>query len=70
MITARIVLLTIAAGASLAATAPAFADHWDDDDGYGHLRAAEARMSQAQTQLQRIIEAAPLAITLRDARWD
>ena len=31
-------------------------------------RAAEARMSQAQTQLQRIIEAAPLAITLRDAR--
>ena len=31
-------------------------------------RAAEARMSQAQAQLQRIIEAAPLAITLRDAR--
>lgn len=31
-------------------------------------REAEARMSQAQTQLQRIIEAAPLAITLRDAR--
>ena len=31
-------------------------------------RQAEARMSQAQAQLQRIIEAAPLAITLRDAR--
>ena len=31
-------------------------------------RDAEARMSQAQSQLQRIIEAAPLAITLRDAR--
>ena len=31
-------------------------------------REAEARMSQAQAQLQRIIEAAPLAITLRDAR--
>jgi len=31
-------------------------------------REAEARVSQAQTQLQRIIEAAPLAITLRDAR--
>ncbi|HEY4068614.1 MAG TPA: PAS domain-containing protein [Burkholderiaceae bacterium] len=31
-------------------------------------REAEARMSQAQVQLQRIIEAAPLAITLRDAR--
>ena len=31
-------------------------------------RDAEARMSQAQAQLQRIIEAAPLAITLRDAR--
>jgi len=31
-------------------------------------REAEARMSQAQSQLQRIIEAAPLAITLRDAR--
>ena len=30
-------------------------------------REAEARMSQAQAQLQRIIEAAPLAITLRDA---
>ena len=30
-------------------------------------RQAEARMSQAQAQLQRIIEAAPLAITLRDA---
>ena len=30
-------------------------------------REAEARMSQAQSQLQRIIEAAPLAITLRDA---
>ena len=31
-------------------------------------REAEARMSAAQAQLQRIIEAAPLAITLRDAR--
>ncbi len=31
-------------------------------------RQAEARMAQAQAQLQRIIEAAPLAITLRDAR--
>jgi len=31
-------------------------------------REAEARMAQAQAQLQRIIEAAPLAITLRDAR--
>jgi PAS domain S-box-containing protein len=31
-------------------------------------REAEARMSQAQSQLQRVIEAAPLAITLRDAR--
>ena len=31
-------------------------------------RQAEARVSQAQAQLQRIIEAAPLAITLRDAR--
>ncbi|MES3014361.1 MAG: PAS domain S-box protein [Pseudomonadota bacterium] len=31
-------------------------------------REAEARMSQAQAQLQRIIEAAPLAITLCDAR--
>ena len=31
-------------------------------------REAEARMSQAQAQLQRIIEAAPLAITLRDAQ--
>ena len=31
-------------------------------------REAEARMSQAQSQLQRIIEAAPLAITLRDAQ--
>jgi PAS domain S-box-containing protein len=31
-------------------------------------REAEARMSEVQTQLQRIIEAAPLAITLRDAR--
>ena len=31
-------------------------------------RQAEARMSQAQASLQRIIEAAPLAITLRDAR--
>jgi PAS domain S-box-containing protein len=31
-------------------------------------RDAEARMSQVQAQLQRIIEAAPLAITLRDAR--
>ena len=30
-------------------------------------RQAEARVSQAQAQLQRIIEAAPLAITLRDA---
>ena len=30
-------------------------------------REAEARMSQAQAQLQRLIEAAPLAITLRDA---
>ncbi len=30
-------------------------------------REAEARVSQAQAQLQRIIEAAPLAITLRDA---
>ncbi len=31
-------------------------------------RDAEARMAQAQAQLQRIIEAAPLAITLHDAR--
>ena len=31
-------------------------------------REAEARVSQAQAQLQRIIEAAPLAITLCDAR--
>jgi PAS domain S-box-containing protein len=31
-------------------------------------RQAEARMSEAQSSLQRIIEAAPLAITLRDAR--
>ena len=31
-------------------------------------READARVSQAQAQLQRIIEAAPLAITLRDAR--
>jgi len=31
-------------------------------------RQAEARMVQVQGQLQRIIEAAPLAITLRDAR--
>lgn len=31
-------------------------------------RQAEARMSEAQTSLRRIIEAAPLAITLRDAR--
>ena len=31
-------------------------------------RQAEARMAQVQVQLQRIIEAAPLAITLRDAR--
>ena len=31
-------------------------------------RDAEARMSQAKLQLQRLIEAAPLAITLRDAR--
>ena len=31
-------------------------------------RDAEERMSQAQAQLQRLIEAAPLAITLRDAR--
>jgi PAS domain S-box-containing protein len=31
-------------------------------------RLAEARMSQAQASLQRVIEAAPLAITLRDAR--
>lgn len=31
-------------------------------------REAEARVLQAQAQLQRIIEAAPLAITLRDAR--
>jgi PAS domain S-box-containing protein len=31
-------------------------------------RQAEARVSQAQAQLQRIIEAAPLAITLRDAQ--
>ena len=31
-------------------------------------RDAEARMSQAQAQLQRLIEAAPLAITLCDAR--
>ena len=31
-------------------------------------RQAEARVSQAQASLQRIIEAAPLAITLRDAR--
>ncbi|MBS0445292.1 MAG: PAS domain S-box protein [Proteobacteria bacterium] len=31
-------------------------------------RQAEARMSEAQASLQRIIEAAPLAITLRDAR--
>ena len=31
-------------------------------------REAEARMSEVQAQLQRIIEAAPLAITLRDAR--
>lgn len=31
-------------------------------------RMAEARMSQAQASLQRVIEAAPLAITLRDAR--
>jgi PAS domain S-box-containing protein len=30
-------------------------------------RQAEARMSQAQVSLQRVIEAAPLAITLRDA---
>ncbi|MBC8058621.1 MAG: PAS domain S-box protein, partial [Rhizobiales bacterium] len=30
-------------------------------------REAEARMSQAQAQLRRVIEAAPLAITLRDA---
>ena len=31
-------------------------------------REAEARMSQVQVSLQRIIEAAPLSITLRDAR--
>ncbi len=31
-------------------------------------RQAEARMSEAQASLQRIIEAAPLAITLRDAQ--
>jgi PAS domain S-box-containing protein len=31
-------------------------------------RMAEARVSQAQASLQRVIEAAPLAITLRDAR--
>jgi len=31
-------------------------------------RQAEARMSEAQNSLQRLIEAAPLAITLRDAR--
>ena len=31
-------------------------------------RQAEARMTQAQASLQRVIEAAPLAITLRDAR--
>ncbi len=31
-------------------------------------RQAEARVSEAQAQLQRVIEAAPLAITLRDAR--
>ncbi|MFG5406913.1 PAS domain S-box protein [Piscinibacter sakaiensis] len=31
-------------------------------------RTAEQRMSQAQASLQRVIEAAPLAITLRDAR--
>lgn len=31
-------------------------------------RQAEARMSEAQTSLQRIIEAAPMAITLRDAK--
>jgi PAS domain S-box-containing protein len=31
-------------------------------------RQAEARTAQAQTSLQRIIEAAPMAITLRDAR--
>ncbi|WP_418316569.1 PAS domain S-box protein [Piscinibacter sakaiensis] len=31
-------------------------------------RMAEARMSQAQASLQRVIEAAPLAISLRDAR--
>jgi PAS domain S-box-containing protein len=31
-------------------------------------RQAEARMSEAQTSLRRIIEAAPLAITLRDAK--
>ena len=31
-------------------------------------RQAEARMSEAQASLQRIIEAAPMAITLRDAR--
>ena len=31
-------------------------------------RQAEARMSEAQSSLQRIIEAAPLAITLRDAQ--
>jgi PAS domain S-box-containing protein len=32
-----------------------------------HRREAELRVSQAQAQLQRIIEAAPMAITLRDA---
>ena len=32
-----------------------------------HRREAELRVSQARAQLQRIIEAAPLAITLRDA---
>ena len=31
-------------------------------------RQAEARMSEAQSSLQRVIEAAPLAITLRDAQ--
>jgi len=49
----RKVLVMLAAGASLTAMAPAFADGWDYEHGYGHWYHHEARVGLQRARLLR-----------------
>ena len=53
MKTARTVLMAVTAGVALAATAPAFADDWEHERGYGHWHHhEEGRAYYGQPQVE------------------